>query len=349
MTISSIPWGEINGEKVLLFTLSNKKGLDIKITNYGGIITSILMPDVKGNKEEITLGFDKLEDYLSQKYTSGCPYFGCLVGRYANRIAKGKFTLNGTTYNLAINNGPNHLHGGLKAFHNSVWKAETANDDNKVSLILEIKSVHMDEGYPGNMTTKVIYSLTESNELAIDYSATCDQTTHVNFTNHAYFNLSGCKNNVEDHQLQLFSDFYTEVDDESIPTGKILPVAKTEMDFTKPQSIGSRIKSVQGRGYDHNYIVNGKNGELSPAALAFDEKSGRQLEMYTTEPAVQLYTGNYLDGSLSRGQVQFNPRFGFCLEAQHYPNSPNEPKFPSTLLNPGETYHQTTVYKFSLQ
>ncbi|MBN2166205.1 MAG: galactose mutarotase [Marinilabiliaceae bacterium] len=347
MTISNKPWGKTNGNNVFLYTLTNKSGLEISITNYGGIITSILMPDKNGQKDEITLGFDSLKDYISEKYTSNCPYFGALIGRYANRIAKGKFSLEGVTYSFICNNGNNHLHGGNKAFHNQVWDSNVINKDGRSILELSIFSNDMEEGYPGNLKTTVLYSLTDDNELIIEYSATTDKTTHVNFTNHAYFNLNGCKSNVENHQLQIFSEKYTEATDEAIPTGKIIDIKGTEMDFFEPHLIGERISKVQGRGYDHNYILKGENGELKPGAIAIDQISGRKLEFFTTEPAVQLYTGNYLDGSLNRGNTVFNERFGFCLEAQHYPNSPNEPSFPSTLLKPGNIYSQTTVYKFS--
>ena len=349
MTIKCDPWGKIQDKEVNLYTLRNNNGLEIKITNYGGIITSILMPDKFSNKEEITLGFNQLEDYTSEYYINNCPYLGALIGRYANRIAKGTFTLDGKKYTFVCNNGPNHLHGGTIAFHNQVWDSNIDNSEGTSKLVLNLYCKDMEEGYPGNLNVKVTYQLSDDNELIIDYNATSDKTTHVNFTNHAYFNLTGCKTNVEGHQLQLFADTYTEATDEAIPTGRILDVKGTEMDFTTTHKIGERISSVQGRGYDHNYIINGNSGDLRRGAIVYDPGSGRQLEMFTTEPGVQLYTGNYLDGSHNRGNTVFNERFGFCLEAQHYPNSPNEPKFPSTLLKPGEEYNQTTVYKFSIR
>lgn len=348
MHIKHENWGTYQNQPVSLYTLSNPGGIEVKISTYGGIITSILMPDKNGKREEITLGFDKLDDYLSQQYLEGCPYLGALIGRYANRIAKGKFTLGGQNYQFAINNGENHLHGGIQGYHRKNWEATAFQMPGKVGINLEIFSPDMEEGYPGNLHLMVTYTLTEQNELVIEYQATTDKTTHVNFTNHAYFNLNGCNENVESHQLQLFADCYTEVDDSAIPTGKILTVKGSAMDFTEPKAIGDRINEVQGRGYDHNYIINGTAGDLRIGAIAIDEKSGRKLEMYTTEPAVQLYTGNYLDGTFKRGNTIFNERFGFCLEAQHYPDSPNQPEFPSTLLHSGEKYHQTTVYKFSL-
>ena len=349
MTIQHENWGTYNNQTVGIYTLSNPGGLEIKISTYGGIITSIMMPDRNHKREEITLGFDHLEDYTSPQYNNGCPYFGAIIGRFANRIGKGKFMMDGKEYNFICNNGINHLHGGTEGFHRKVWEATAFQIPGKVGLSLEISSPDMEEGYPGNLHLMVTYTLTEHNELIITYEGSTDKKTHVNFTNHAYFNLTGCNANVENHMLQLFADKYTEVDETSIPTGKIIDVKDTEMDFTTPKLIGDKIDKVQGRGYDHNYIVNGQQGELRIGAIAHDETSGRRLEMYTTEPGVQLYTGNYLDGSLGRGNTKFQSRFGFCLETQHFPDSPNQPSFPSTLLNPNETYHQTTVYKFSVE
>ncbi len=357
--ISKMPWGQTKeGKPVELFTLTNAKGMIVKITNYGGTVTEIHVPDRAGKFDDVVLGFDNLDDYLK-----GHPFFGCITGRYANRIAKGKFTLDGKEYTLATNNGPNHLHGGKVGFDKKVWQASTfeerslsprfATDRNLAShgVLLRYRSPDGEEGYPGNLDCDVRYVLTDQNELRISYTAKTDKPTVVNLTNHTYFNLAGPKaGDVLGHEMQFFADRYTPVDDTLIPTGEIKPVAGTPFDFSKPMTIGSRIDQLMGdpRGYDHNMIFAKGGKELALGVRVYEPKSGRVMEMLTTEPAVQFYTGNFLDGSAKgKGGVVYQKHHGFCLEAQHYPDSPNQPKFPSVILRPGETYKQTTVYRFS--
>jgi aldose 1-epimerase len=302
------------------------------------------MPDRKGNVDVVTLYLDSLDDYLA-----GHPYFGSVVGRYANRIAKGKFTLDGVEYTLATNNGPNHLHGGVRGFDKAVWNAEPAEAADCVRLKLTHTSPDGDEGYPGTMTASVTYSLTGDNELRIEYTATTDKPTVVNLTNHAYWNLAGAgSGDVLDHVLTINADRYLPVDEGLIPLGELAPVKGTPMDFTKPHPIGSRIAQVEG-GYDHCYVLNRKGEGLSLAARVVEPKSGRAMEIYTTQPGIQLYTGNFLDGTVSGDGVAYQKHDALCLETEHYPDSPNRPEYPSTVLRPGETYHEVTVHKFSVQ
>jgi aldose 1-epimerase len=348
-TISKQPFGQTaDGTKVDLYTLKNDKGMEVKIMTYGGIITSLTAPDRNGKYADVVLGFDNLEQYLK-----GHPNFGALVGRYGNRIAKGRFTLDGQEYKLAINNGENHLHGGLKGFDKKVWGAQEVQGKDSVGLQLTCLSKDGEENYPGNLSVTVIYTLTNKNELKIDYSATTDKTTVVNLTNHSYFNLDAENNgDVLNHQLMINADHFTPVDKGLIPTGEIRSVKGTPMDFTKPTAIGARIgdsyeQIVFGGGYDHNYVLNNKGGKLALAARAYEPNSGRVLEVYTTEPGVQLYTGNFLTGAhAGKGKV-YRKRTGFCLETQHFPDSPNKPNFPSTVLKPGQKYATTTVFKFA--
>ena len=341
--ITKEPFGQTaEGTAVDLYTLSNGSGLTAKITNYGGIVTSLVTPDREGTPGDVVLGFTSLDGYLAEH-----PYFGALIGRYGNRIAKGKFTLDGQTYTLATNNGPNHLHGGLKGFDKVVWKAEELPGQN--ALRLTYTSPDGEEGYPGTLTAIVTYTLTDENELKIDYEATTDKATPLNLTNHSYFNLA--PNKAEDalaHELTIYADRYTVVDQTLIPTGELRPVKGTPMDFTSPHPIGERITQVEG-GYDHNYVLNKPAaGEMALAATAYEPTSGRFMEVYTTQPGVQFYSGNFLDGTLTgKGNVVYKKHYGFCLETQHFPDSPNQPSFPSTILRPGEKYQQSTVYKFS--
>ncbi|TAJ12720.1 galactose mutarotase [Marinilabiliaceae bacterium JC017] len=337
------PAGEIN-----LFEIENKFGTTVNITNYGGIITSIQTRDKQGNKDEIVLGFDNPMEYLKDDYISNCPYLGAVVGRYANRIKEGKFTLNGKTYELCINNAPNHLHGGPNGLHQKTWKAEPFHSEDRAGVKLTITSPDMEEGFPGNLKVEVIYTLTNQNELVIDYHATTDKDTHINLTNHSYFTLNGCNEDVLAHQLVVYADHFTPKDETDIPTGDIVCIKDSPLDFMTPTPLGDRIKDVAGRGFDHNYVINGIIGDLRPAARVWDEKSGRTLDFFTTEPGFQLYTANYLDGSFGRGNKKFQQHYGFCLEAQHYPDSPNQPNFPSTLLKAGKTYEQTTIYRFGI-
>jgi len=330
-----------DGTAVQLFTLTNSAGLIAKVTNYGTIITELHVPDRSGNSGDVVLGFDNLAQYLK-----GHPSFGCTVGRVANRIAKGRFTLDGKTYTLAINNGPNHLHGGLKGFDKVVWTAEPQAG---AAVRITCTSVDGEEGYPGKLDVTVQMALTDKNELAIEYTAVGDKPTPVNLTNHSYFNLAG-QGDVLNHELVIAADHFTPKDDNNIPTGEVRPVRGTPMDFTQPHAVGSRFNDLKEKpvGYDHNFVLNGGGKSLAVAARVFEPKSGRVLELFTTEPGVQLYTANYLDGSLTgkRGQV-YRQHSGLCLETQHFPDSVNHPEFPSIILRPGHTYRQTTVHKFS--
>jgi aldose 1-epimerase len=336
-------WGQ-EGDKVInLFTLTNKNGMEVKITNFGGIITCITVPDRNGKLENVVLGFDSLKSYQGTH-----PYFGSLVGRYGNRIAKGKFTLNGTTYNLAVNNGVNHLHGGIKGFDKQVFQVDTSYSTmDSLVLGLSYLSPDMEEGYPGNLKIRIRYVLTGNNELKIGYEAETDKPTIINLTNHSYFNLTGCKENILNHELVLMSDSITPTDSTLIPTGILSPVTGTAYDFTHARRIGEKISEVPG-GYDINYKLRNKTGQLIQAAEVYEPVSGRVLQAYTTEPGIQFYTGNFLDGSLTGySGTRYGKHFGLCLEAQHFPDSPNKPQFPTTVLKPGEKYTQLTIYKFS--
>lgn len=344
MKISKDLFGRLRGGKeVSLFTMSNRRHTSVRITNYGGIITTILTPDQNGKPADIVLGFNTLDGYLAEH-----PYFGALIGRYGNRIAKGRFVLNGKEYRLAINDGKNHLHGGLVGFDKVVWEAEELRNDTEVGVRLTYLSKDGEEGYPGNLHTTVTYLLNDQNELKISYEAATDQPTVVNLTNHAYFNLAGeGSGNILDHELMINADRYTAVSADLIPTGELVPVKGRAMDFSAPQKIGAKIIQVKG-GYDHNYVLNKTSKELSLAAKVYEPKSGRILEVLTTEPGVQFYTGNFLDGTLTgKSGRNYGQHAGFCLETQHFPDSPNHPEFPSTLLNPGDLYRQVTIYKFS--
>jgi aldose 1-epimerase len=344
-TLNEKIWGQDGDKSVYLYTLTNKNGMEVKITNYGGIITSVTVPDKNNIMENVVLGFDSLKSYQGEH-----PYFGSLVGRYGNRIARGKFVLNDTTYNLAVNNGVNHLHGGLKGFDKQVFQVDTAyaTTDSAV-LNLSYLSIDGEEGYPGNLTVKVSYILTGNNEIKIRYEAETDRPTVLNLTNHSYFNLTGCKENILNHELVLMADSITPTDSTLIPTGILAPVRGTAFDFSGAHKIGERIGRVPG-GYDINYKLRNKTGEYVQAAEVFEPSSGRVLEAYTTEPGVQFYTGNFLDGSLTGfNGVVYKKHYGFCLEAQHFPDSPNQPQFPTVVLNPGHKYRQLTVYRFSVR
>lgn len=350
MTITKQNFGQTgDGSPVDIYTLTNLSGMQVKITNYGGAIVSILAPDKGGNLGEVTLGFDNLNQYLA-----GCPYFGCIVGRYANRIARGRFTLNNVEYSLAQNNGDNHLHGGIVGFDKVVWQAEEFSGDEGVGLILTYQSVDGEENYPGTLAVTVLYTLTDDNELKIDYSATTDADTIINLTNHTYFNLAG-SGHILDHQMYLNADKFTPIDATLIPTGELRCVKDTPLDFTTPTVIGDRIEQNDEQlnfagGYDHNWVINQSDDALTLAARVFEPVTGRILETYTTQPGIQFYSGNFLTGSTTGPDDRvYHKRAGFCLETQHFPDSPNKPEFPSTVLKPGEEYRQTTVYKFSLR
>ncbi|MEX2640057.1 MAG: aldose epimerase family protein [Balneolales bacterium] len=331
-----------SGQEARLFTLRNANQVEVKITNFGGIVTSVKAPDRQGELANVVLGFDNLDSYLN-----GHPFFGAIVGRYGNRIAGGKFTLDGHEYTLATNNGPNHLHGGLRGFDKVLWDARVTSGS---SLELTYRSADEEEGYPGDLDVKVVYSLSGDNELLIEYEATTNKATPVNLTNHSYFNLTGDgSKGVLGHVLQINAGKYTPVDDGLIPTGELREVAGTAFDFREPVKVGSRIGQVEG-GYDHNYVLNGQDGERRRVSTLYDPASGRKMEVSTTEPGMQFYSGNFLDGSLTDGSGNtLNRHAGLCLETQHFPNSPNEPSFPTTILQPGDTYRSVTGYKFLVE
>jgi aldose 1-epimerase len=338
-----------DGTEVQLFTLTNANGVKATITNYGGTLTSLLVPDKDGKMGDVILGFDNVSGYQSPEFVKAGPYFGALIGRYGNRIKGGKFTLEGKQYTLATNNGPNSLHGGLKGFDKVVWQAEPGSSADGQSLKLTYVSKDGEEGYPGTLTVAVEYTLTADNALKIDYTATTDKATVLNLTNHAYFNLNhGAGKDVLNHEVTLPADRYTVVDVTLIPTGELKPVKGTPFDFTTPHAIGERIGQVPG-GYDHNWVLNTATGEHA-AATVYDPATGRTLEVTTDQPGIQFYTGNFLDGTLKgKGGTVYGKHAGFCLETQHFPDSPNQPKFPSTELKPGETYHTVSTYKFGVR
>ena len=341
--ITKASFGNADGKEVFLYTLTNSNGDQVKISTYGGVVTSWVSPDKNDKRSSIVLGFDSLSGYLAKP-----PYFGALIGRYGNRIAKGKFKIDGTEYTLATNDGPNHLHGGNKGFDKVVWESSVENDSIP-SLSLSYLSKDGEEGYPGNLQVNVKYTLTDNDELKIEYNAETDKPTVLNLTNHSYFNLSGdVANTILDESLQIDADNYTPVDSTLIPIGEIRSVKGTPFDFTKPEKIGSRIDSVKG-GYDHNFVLNSKDSALKKAATLSDEKSGRELEVFTTQPGLQFYTGNFLDGTIKTSDGKaINQHTALCLETQHFPDSPNQPNFPSTVLRPGQKYHEVTVYKLSV-
>jgi aldose 1-epimerase len=334
---------------VELFTLRNRKGMEATIMTYGGIVTSLKVPDRRGTLGDVVLGYDHLEGYLKKN-----PCFGTLVGRYGNRIARGRFVLDGVTYKLAVNNGPNHLHGGLKGFDKVLWSARSVDSASGPALQLTYMSRDGEEGYPGNLLVTAVYTVTEDNALNVDFVATTDKKTVCNLTHHSYFNLAG-KGDVLGHVVEINADRFTPVDANLIPTGEIRPVAGTPLDFRKPVPIGQGVNDPRdeqikfGNGYDHNFVLNKKANEFSFAARVTEAGSGRVMEVWTTEPATQFYTGNFLDGTITgKGGWVYQARNGFCFEPQHYPDSPNHPEFPSTVLAPGQTYRNAIAYKFGV-
>lgn len=353
--ISSTSFGTVEGQPVDQYTLSNKNGIEVKILTYGAIIQSLMAPDRDGKLANIVLGFDNIDDYVAKS-----PYFGALVGRYANRIAKGAFTLDGKSYKLAINNDPNTLHGGVKGFDKQLYSGKESKAGDGVSLELSRTSPDGEEGYPGALTYSVTYTLTDKDELRMEYKATTDKTTVINLSNHSYFNLAGeGSGSVFDHTLQLNASNYTPVDETLIPTGEIAPVAGTPFDFTTAKLIGRDIRDgsdaqiVIGRGYDHNFVLDRPKGDvtsLQTAARVVDPASGRVLEMHTTQPGIQFYSGNFLDGTFAgtSGKV-YRQGDAFALETQHFPDSPNQPSFPTTVLKAGETFQSTSVWTFSTE
>ena len=341
----------IDGIAVDLYTLANTQGMEALITNYGATLVSLKVPDRCGKPVDVTLGYDSLGEYLRGSY-----YFGCIVGRYANRIAGGKFGLQGKEFTLIKNEGDNHLHGGTRGFDKVIWQSETLAVGTDQALMLKYFSRHDEEGYPGSLTVTVTYSLTDENELKIDYEAQTDQPTVINLTHHSYFNLAGAgSGDILDHILTILADQFTPVDNRLIPTGELRSVRGTPMDFTQPTGIGTRIEQddeqlILGNGYDHNWILNKEEGDLALAARVFASKSGRTMEVYTTEPGIQFYSGNFLGDQIKGKDDQiYHRRAGFCLETQHYPDAPNRPRFPATVLEPGEKYKQTTIYHFSIE
>ena len=342
---------EIDGKKTDLYILKNQNGYEVAVTNYGGSLVAIMVPDKDGQVANVIQGHDNIQDAID----SPEPFLSTLVGRYGNRIAKGKFTLEGKEYSLSINNGPNHLHGGPTGFHARVWDAEQLSEN---SLKLHYLSADGEEGFPGNLDMTVVYTFTDENELVIDYTGTTDKTTVVNMTNHGFFSLTGIANptpTIEDLECEINADYYVPIDDTSIPTGEIESVKGTPFDFTTPHAVGERIdadhiQTKRGAGYDHCFVLNKKQpGELTSAARVVEPKSGRMMEVYTTEPGVQVYTDNWADGYKGQHGATFPRRSAICFEAQHFPDSPNHPYFPSVVLKPGEVYTQKTIYKFGVR
>lgn len=338
-----------DGQSVDIYTLINRNGMEAKITNYGGIVVTLKVPDRNRKFDDVVLGFNDLDSYLKPH-----PYFGTVIGRYGNRIAKGRFTLNGVEYKLAVNNGENHLHGGIKGFDKVVWTAKEIDTKNGPALSLTYLSKDGEEGYPGNLSVTVVYTLTNNNELKIDYSASTDKDTVTNLTHHSYFNLAGEGNgDILNHRVVLKANRFTPTDAGSIPTGELKAVAGTPFSFLTATAIGARINQDDeqlkfGSGYDHNWVLNGLADTLRQAAMVYEPTTGRVMEVWTTEPGIQFYTGNFLDGTLTGKAGKVYPRrSGFCLETQHYPDSPNEPAFPTTTLKKGATYRSTTIYRFS--
>ena len=343
------------GDSAHLYTLSNGDDVTITVTNYGGIITSLEVPDREGQMEDIVLGFDSLAGYRSEAYAAANPYFGALIGRYGNRIADGEFSLDGEMYTLETNNGPNHLHGGTEGFDRVLWEADPFEGEGEVGLVLTHTSPDGHGGYPGRLDVEVTYTLTDENELAIDYQASTSKATPVNLTQHSYFNLDGqADGSILDHELMINAETFTPTDSTLIPTGTFRSVADTPFDFREPTPIGARIDQDHRQleiagGYDHNFVLARQDRDsLHLAARVHDPDTGRQMDVLTTEPGLQFYSGNFLDGSLTgKGGASYPRRSGLALETQHFPNSPNEPDFPSTILQPDETYSSRTVYRFS--
>lgn len=358
LSVEQEPFGVVRGDSATLYTLTNANGMVVRATDYGGIITSLLVPDTEGNLEDVALGFDDVEGYLSDEYLASNPYFGAIIGRYGNRIGDSQFTLDGETYEVTPNTPPHHLHGGQQGFDKVMWEARPFEGPDSVGIVFTYTSPAGEEGYPGTLQAEVTYTLNNDNELAFEYRATTDEATPVNLTQHSYFNLAGeGDGDILSHELMINADAFTPVDEELIPTGEIQPVADTPLDFRNFTSIGARIGAEdeqlqRGGGYDHNFVLNREESvpddSLILAARVWEPETGRLLEIHTTEPGIQFYSGNFLDGTLTEADGDaFEYRSGFALETQHYPDSPNQPNFPSTILRPGEEYHSRTVYTFS--
>jgi aldose 1-epimerase len=353
VSVARAPFGTLpDGTPVEVFTMTGAKGLEVKAMSYGGVIVSLRVPDRAGRLDDVVLGYDRAETYAK----NNSPYFGAIIGRYGNRIAKGTFSLGADTYRLATNDGPNHLHGGVRGFDKVVWHGEPFQDARGAGVAFTYTSPDGEEGYPGTLKVRVTYTVTDRQELVVEYHATTDEPTIVNLTQHSYFNLAGQgARDILDHRLQIHADRYTPVDATLIPTGEIAPVDGTPFDFRQPAAIGARINAdheqiARGRGYDHNWALNGQAGQLRRAARLVEPTTGRVLEVSTTEPGLQFYSGNFLDGSITgkAGRV-YQRRYGLCLETQHYPDSPNQPAFPSTTLRPGQEYRSRTVFAFGVE
>jgi len=350
-TIARAPFGRLaDGADVEVFTLTNARGMEVRTIPYGAVIVSVRVPDRGGRLDDVVLGFDTLDGY-----TTKSPYFGAVVGRYGNRIAKGQFSLDGRTYQLATNNGANHLHGGLKGFDKALWHAEPFERDGLVGVVYSHTSPSGDEGYPGTLAVRVTYALTPANEITVDYDATTDQATPVNLTQHSYFNLAGQGNgDILGHRLTIDADRFTPVDGTLIPTGELAPVEGTPFDFRQATVVGARIGAADvqirnGNGYDHNWVLNRPSAGLQHAARLEDPKSGRTLDVSTTEPGVQFYSGNFLDGTIAgKAGRLYGQRSALCLETQHFPDSPNHLSFPSAVLRPGQPFHSKTVFAFGV-
>jgi aldose 1-epimerase len=347
-------WGDLpSGEQIFLYTLRNAKGIEAQITNFGGRVVTLRTPDRRGKLDDIVLGFDDLQSYVNKN-----PFFGALVGRYANRIANGEFSIDGKPFHLAKNNGTNALHGGLKGFDKVAWQASGTHNEQGPALKLTYVSKEGEEGYPGTLTVHATYTLADDNELQLEFEATTDRVTVLNLTNHSYFDLTGTfSGNILDHEVTINADRFTPVNANLIPTGELRSVYGTPFDFTQATRIGARIDEGDqqlkyGKGYDHNFVIDrtGSSSGLVIAARVTEPKSGRVLEVLTTQPGMQFYTGNHLEGdTVGKGSVAYGFRHGFCLETQHFPDSPNQPNFPSTRLNPGQEYRETTVFRFSTE
>ena len=353
MKIKEEPFGRTpEGIDVTLYTLTNSRQVEAKVMTYGGIVVSLKVPDRDGKLDDVVLGYEDLAGYVQDN----SPYFGALIGRYGNRLASGRFKLNGVEYQLAQNNGENHLHGGVRGFDKVVWQASPVIQSGDESLRLTYLSRDGEEGYPGNLSVTVVYRLTDDNELKIEYSATADKETILNLTNHSYFNLADAgRSDILTHEVMINADRFTPINKGLIPTGEVASVAGTPMDFTRPAAIGSRIEEeyeqlTYGLGYDHNWVLNKEGEALTLAAGVYERGSGRVMEVHTTQPGMQFYSGNFLDGTITgKGGRVYRRRNGFCMETQHFPDSPNQRNFPSTTLSPGQRYEQTTIYKFSTQ
>jgi aldose 1-epimerase len=344
MKVDTSVFGRLsNQEEAQVFTLQNSQGITVRLTNLGGTVISILAPDRKGKLADIVLGFDSIEGYLNPH-----PYIGTIVGRYANRIANAKFILDGKEYKLAQNAGRNHLHGGLKGYDKVLWNFSPYADLDRAGIMMSYLSFDMEEGYPGNLKVDVHFSLNEANELTIEYCATTDKNTFLNLTHHGYFNLNGARNTIYDHEIQINADTYVETDADLIPTGKIVKLKGGPLDLRKMKTIGSEIVKLEN-GYDHCYIINRAKDDPELAATVYHPASGRKMELFTTEPAVQFYSSNFLTGLQGKGNIKYRKHLALSLEAQHYPDSPNQPHFPSTLLKPDSIYRQKTIHKFSVE